>query len=70
MKMEEIAVLNAFWDRFDKSLEMMLDRIQKENNAQRDFMRCLIEAGAAAVVRGQRMMGDLQNEARNDFTRD
>lgn len=70
MKMEEIAVLNAFWDRFDKSLEMMLDRIQKENNAQRDFMQCLIEAGAAAVVRGQRMMGDLQNEARNDFTRD
>ena len=52
MKLEEIAVMNAFQDRFDKSIENMLKMIQEENNAQRQFVLELVRAGSECTLDG------------------
>lgn len=59
MKMEEIALMQAFWDRFDKSLETMFKAIQEENSAQRAHTLALVRAGASAA------MQHLEDDARN-----
>lgn len=52
MKIEEIALMNAFWDRFDKSMENMFKAIQEENTAQRKFILDLVKAGSDATLKG------------------
>lgn len=52
MKMEEIALMQAIWDRFDKSMENFFNTISKENQNQREFILALVTAGGNQVLKG------------------